>query len=362
MSGQTVAGRRPARKGARAKAGRTRRRTPAGSVGFARLRAFALRALTLRLLPPRMRRRVLMVLAASLLLAAGYQFWLRDSPLVAVENVKVTGLTTKDAARVRAALVSSAHTMTTLHVDHGELQRAIAAYPVVRALEVKADFPHKLEIHVIEHRPAAIVGGLPVAGDGTILRGLPVEGRLPEIAMRGKLDGDRLSDPVMVHAARVAGGAPAALRGRLQRIDMRSEQGIVVELRDGPELYFGDATHLRAKWIAAVRILADPEAEGARYIDVRLPGRPAAGGLPAQTLAPVAPAGSADQTAPMDAAPPSPGVDPATEQLAPPAATGEATDPAAGAPPTAQTAPAPTQPAPAPTDSTGAGGASPPSP
>ena len=58
-----------------------------------------------------------MVLAACLVLAAGYQFWLRDSPLVAVEDVKVTGLTTKDAARVRAALVSAAHTMTTLHVD-----------------------------------------------------------------------------------------------------------------------------------------------------------------------------------------------------------------------------------------------------
>ena len=64
-------------------------------------------------------------------------------------------------------------------------------------------------------------------------------------------------------------------------------------MRDGPELIFGDATRARAKWIAATRVLADPEAEGASYIDVRLPGRPAAGGLPAATLAPVAPAGTA---------------------------------------------------------------------
>jgi cell division protein FtsQ len=345
------------REGRRGPRGGTR--TGTASVGT--LRGLAFQVLALRVLPPRMRRRVFMLLAACLVLAAGFQFWLRDSSLVAVEQVKVTGLTTKDAPRVRAALASAAHTMTTLHVDQANLERAITAYPVVRALEVRPDFPHGLEIHVVEHRPAALVGGLPVAGDGTILRGLPVEGRLPEIDARGKLDGDRLSDPATLHAARVAGGAPAPLRGRLERIDGRAQLGIVVELRDGPELIFGDATHLRAKWIAAVRILADPEAAGASYIDVRLPGRPAAGGLPAETLAPVAPAGS--DAAPIGSTPPASGVDPATEQLGSPA-TGDQAAPAAGAPPTAQGAPPPAQtspqPAPAPTDSTGAGGVSPP--
>ena len=351
-SGQAVAGRRPAGKGARRKAaGGTRRRARGAAGGGAR--RFALRVLTLRLLPPRMRRHVLAVLAVCVVLAAGFQFWLRDSPLVAVEDVKVTGLTTKDAPRVRAALASAAHTMTTLHVDQADLERAIAAYPVVRALEVQADFPHGLEIHVVEHSPAALVDGVPVAGDGTVLRGLPVEGRLPEIDARGKLNGDRLSDPAALQAARVAGGAPAPLRGRLERIVVRAEEGIVVELRDGPELIFGDARHVRAKWIAAVRILADPEAAGASYIDVRLPGRPAAGGLPAGTLAPVAPAGSAELAPPTDPAPTAPGVDPATEQLAPPA-------PDTGAPPATEAPAQAAPPAPAAADPTGAGGVSPP--
>jgi cell division protein FtsQ len=345
--GHAVAGRRPA--GKRARTARRRRRAARCGV----LRAFAFRVLTLRLLPPRMRRRVLVVLALCVVLAAGFQFWLRDSSLVAVEQVKVTGLTTKDAPRVRAALASAARTMTTLHVDHADLERAIAAYPVVRALRVQADFPHRLEIHVLEHRPAAIVGGLPVAGDGTILRGLPVVGRLPEIDLPGKLDGDRLSNPAALHAAHVAGGAPAPLRGRLERIDLRAEKGIVVELRDGPELIFGDASHVRAKWIAAVRVLADPDASGASYIDVRLPGRPAAGGLPAETLAPVAPAGSAEPAAPAETAPSAPEVDPATEELAPPA-------PATAAPPASEGTAEPAPAAPAPTDSTGAGGVSPP--
>ena len=305
-------------------------------------------------LPPKLRRRLAAVLGIALLLAVGYQFWLRDSSLVSVEEVTVTGLTTKDAKRVRAQLVSAAHTMTTLHVERKELEEAIAAYPVVRSLEVSADFPHGLQIHVIEHRPAAVVGGLPVAGDGTLLRGLPIEGRLPRIDAKDNLRGNRLTAPAALHAARVAGGAPAALRARLERIEIRGQDGIVIELRDGPELIFGDATRVRSKWLAATRVLADPDAAGATYIDVRLPGRPAAGGLPATTLAPVAPAGE-EQLAPPDAAVPP--VDPTTEQLAPAPSTGT---PSAESQSTPQSVPQSAEPAPAPTDTTGAGGASPP--
>jgi cell division septal protein FtsQ len=223
------------------------------------------------------------------------------------------------------------------------------AYPVVRALEVRPDFPHGLQIHVVEHRPAALVGGLPVAGDGTILRGMPVEGRLPTIPARGDLHGNRLKDSTSLHAARVAGGAPAALRPRLEQVEMRGEDGIVVVVRDGPELIFGNATHVHAKWVAAVRVLADPDAAGASYIDVRLPGRPAAGGLPAETLSPVAPPGPTTATPPAIEAPADTTVDPATEQLAPPPETAPAP------------APATPQAAPPSADTTGAGGASPPS-
>jgi cell division protein FtsQ len=250
--------------------------------------------------------------------------------------------------------------MATLHVRREVLDQAIAAYPVVKTLQVTTDFPHKLGIHVVEYRPAALAGGLPVAGDGTILRGIPVESSLPKIEVRGSLHGNRLTDTTALHAARIAGTAPLPLRSRLELIEMRSQDGLVVQMRDGPELIFGDASHAHAKWIAATRVLADPEAEGASYIDVRLPGRPAAGGLPAATLAPVAPAGISDTTTPPATGAPTDQttVDPSAEQLAPAVPNG---DPATATPNTAAPAPQTTQPAPAPTDETGAGGASPPS-
>jgi cell division protein FtsQ len=57
------------------------------------------------------------------------------------------------------------------------------------------------------------------------------------------------------------------------------EQGLTAQLVRGPEVYFGDAGRLAAKWTATARVLADPSSKGATYLDVRVPERPAAGGL-----------------------------------------------------------------------------------
>jgi cell division protein FtsQ len=321
-----------------------------------------------------MRRHLLLAAATCLLLAAGYQFWLRDSTFVAVERVTVTGLSTSDAERVQVALSAAGRTMTTLNVDHEALERAVAGFPVVRELEVTTDFPHGLQIHVVEQVPAAIAvgdgGRVPVAGDGTILHGLPVEGRLPTVEVDGAFGVERLRSRSALDAAAVAGAAPAALRSRIATVDDQKDEGLLAELREGPELIFGDATRLRAKWAAAARVLADLEASGASYVDVRIPGRPAVGGLPAETIIPVAPAGSTSTTPPIAPA----GTVPPTTVPVDPAATGTTptadgtippadgtVPPAAGttpaAPVTEQPAPAaPTQPQPAAPVSGGEGG------
>jgi cell division protein FtsQ len=284
MSAATVAGRRRLSP-RRAAAGVARRVSP-------------------RELSPRVKRRLLALALLCIVLAAGYQFWLRDSSLVAVERVEVTGLTSADAARIRTALTGAARDMTTLHVDRAALDQVVAGYPVVRRLEIAPDFPHTLRVHVVEYEPAAIAvsdaGQVPVAGDGTILKGVRVQGRLPTIDVDGALGEGTLVDQTALGAAAVAGAAPALLRKRIENIDHRSDDGFVAELRDGPELLLGSATRLRAKWAAASRVLADLEARGATYVDLRLPDRPAVGGLAAPTVEPVAPLGSELGTTPID--------------------------------------------------------------
>jgi cell division protein FtsQ len=292
----------------------------AGAATVAGRRLEAIRAVRLPALSARLRHRLLALATLCLLLAAAYQFWFRDSWLVAVERVTVTGLTRDDAHRVRAALSAAARSMTTLHLDGDDLERVVEAYPIVKELELNPDFPHTLRIRVIEHDPAAVAhtdgGRVAVAGDGTVLQGLAGEERLPTITAQGTVRGGRLEDPAALAATRLAGAAPAALHRRVEKVRLRKRDGFVVLLRDGPELIFGEATRTRAKWTAAARVLADRTAAGATYVDLRLPGRPAAGGLPAETVTPVAPAGATGYAAPDGAAQtPAAPVPPATDGI-----------------------------------------------
>lgn len=255
----------------------------------------------------RTRRRLLAAVIVAALLVALYMLWLRDSSLVAVENVTVTGLTSDDAERVRVALASTAETMTTLHVDEARLQDAAAAFPIVARIEATPDFPHGMTVHVIEHRPAAfaVADGhkQPIAGDGSVLSGLPVKGDLPTIDLAVAMPQRQLGPGAARDAARVAGIAPPVIARRVDSLSREGgARGVVAELEDGTELIFGTPDQLAAKWAAAIRVLADEEAAGATYIDVRIAERPVAGGLPAATIAPVAPV-TETPSAPVESVP-----------------------------------------------------------
>jgi cell division protein FtsQ len=311
-------------------------RQPAAT--WARLRV----ALTL---DPRLRRRLLAGALIAALIGGLYFLWLRDSSLVAVEQVSVTGLTSRDSERLRAALTSTAETMTTLHVEPERLERAAAAFPVVAAIEVTRDFPHGLRIHVIEHRPAAVVEvdgrEVPIAGDGSVLAGMPVEGGLPAIELSIALPQRRLPPGAARDSARVAGGAPSVIARRLESVGREGgARGVVVQVEDGPEIVFGGADRIAAKWAAAVRVLADEEAAGAAYVDVRIPERPVAGGVAVETVTPVAPLGDTAADPSLAAPDPTTAAAPVDPTLAPPVA--PSVDGTADAPETVAPAPAPT--------------------
>jgi cell division protein FtsQ len=239
--------------------------------------------------PPRGRRplrrpplRAVAAFAAVLGVLGAAFAWLRDSPLVAVRTVTVTGVSGPDAPQVRDALVAAARDMTTLHVRKGELRTAVDAYPGVLGLETDADLPHGLRIAVRERNPVAtIVAGtqrVPVAADGTLMP-TSRSANLPEIAAKAVPgDGTRASAPDVRRGLAVLNAAPPALRARVRRVYV-GVHGITAPLRDGPTLYLGGSERLRAKWIAAATVLADRSSAGGTYLDLRLPERPAAGGL-----------------------------------------------------------------------------------
>ncbi len=209
--------------------------------------------------------------------------WLRDSGLVGVRQVEITGVTGSQAPEIREALTEAARDMTTLHVREASLRDAVQTYPVVRELHAEADFPHRLRITVNSYDPigAMELGGqtVAIARDGTVLDGTPTTG-LALISATGSAAGTKVSGSEASRLVRLLAAAPAQLRTRAQRA-YKGPNGLAVDLRDGPRLDFGDLVQVNAKWLAAAAVLADKDSQGASYVDLRLPERPVAGPLPA---------------------------------------------------------------------------------
>jgi len=234
----------------------------------------------------------LAALPALVALLAGGWLLLRDAGVVRVRDVYVTGIASSEEREVRAALEDAAREMTTLHVREDVLERAVARFPSVAGIEADARLPHTLLVEVRERRPVATLDAgshrVAVTADGRLLRGLRT-GPLPRVEVRAVPARARVKESRTLAALSVAATAPPALRVRVERIGA-GNRGLTLELRDGPAVVFGSDARARAKWAATARVLAEPGAAGASYLDVRIPERVAAGGLapiatpPAQSL------------------------------------------------------------------------------
>lgn len=230
----------------------------------------------------RVRLRVWLIVGAvaTLALVGGAWVWLRDSSLVAVERVSVTGVSGPDAGPIRLALGLAARNMTTLDVRVGQLRTAVAPYPVVKGLRVSTQFPHGMRIHVIEQLPvgAVVAAGQTIAAsaDGTLLHDVPT-GSLPTIPLPSLPGGSHVTDQTALDALTLLAATPQRLEARIDQVTTSPPHGLVVQLRSGPAIYFGAPTELGAKWVAATEVLATPSSAGAAYIDVTDPARPAAG-------------------------------------------------------------------------------------
>ena len=230
---------------------------------------------------PRPGPRTLVAVLALAALLVGAFFWVRQSPLVAVQRVTVTGVSGPDAGRIRSSLTEAAEGMSTMHLDNGRLHTAVAPYPIVRSLHASK-------------RLSAWPADLRAGGDprGGARRRRPAHDcrRRRDAAARHPSRGAVADNRDRGHAGRLAGhryrggprvgllaAAPYRMLAKVASATEASGQGLAVTLRDGPVIYFGADSQLSTKWRAAAAVLALPSSEGASYIDVTDPDRPAAG-------------------------------------------------------------------------------------
>jgi cell division protein FtsQ len=240
-------------------------------------------------------RRALPVLggiAAIVLLWFGYS-WFRDSSLVEVRHVEVSGLTSPDAPAIRRELIGAAKGMTTLHVEGGRLERSVSAYPIVHTITASPQFPSTLRIRVHEYEPVAHLAvpggekGIAVSSDGTLLPRI-AKATLPTVAVKSPPQRNGFESPRVRTLVEILAGVPRLLRPEVERAYL-GKSGILVAMRGGPTLEFGPPSRIAAKWASATRVLAARSSSGATTIDVRLPERPAASGF--ANVAPANPQG-----------------------------------------------------------------------
>lgn len=226
------------------------------------------------------RRRLVVIVIVLVALASAYWFWLRDSSLVTVDKVEVSGATVNQNA-IQRALDKAGRQMTTLHVQESVLIEALGRFPTVAAISTSADFPHTLKV-VIRERPPVAVATIEgkttgVSADGYALIGLDVSAfDLPSIS--ATLAEDGLVDEHGRAQAAIVGATPAPLEpGLVSAIWDDTYGGVLVDLSGAPQIRFGDGEDAKAKWAAAAALLADPGLGSPSYIDVSAPGRPVAG-------------------------------------------------------------------------------------
>jgi cell division protein FtsQ len=226
----------------------------------------------------RRRRRILAAGAVVVVLVA-VAWGVSMSPLLAVDTVQVRGTERLTAEAVEAAGgVHPGDAM--LWIDPGDALDAIEALPYVSDARLVREWPDTVRITVRERRPVGWVEG--PAGIALVDRA----GRVLEIVDAAPVGtpqviGAQLVPPPGGHVdARDAARVAAAL-APLTAVGTASveagEGGVVMRLRDGPEIRLGPATRVGVKLRAAFAVLDASPGVPTSYVDVSVPTNPVAG-------------------------------------------------------------------------------------
>jgi cell division protein FtsQ len=246
---------------------------------------------------------LLSIVVLAAVIAGGYML-VRNSSLVQVREVKIVGLSGYYDKEARSAVVNEATQMTTMNFDPTRIEEAAGGFVDVAGVKVETDFPHSATIYVDVRRPVLIarLNGRTVtlSQKGEVITAASSIAGLPHIEASGDVVNGRVTGGKALAAATLLGAAPDVLMRKVDGIKW-GKFGIVVSMEKGPDLYFGTSADAKLKWRDAATVLASDAATGASYLDLRVPGRPAIGGLGAApstvTGQPVVEEESTDETA-----------------------------------------------------------------
>jgi cell division protein FtsQ len=225
------------------------------------------------------RRRRLLVLGVVVAVLIAIAYGVSRSPLLAVDTLEVRGTSHLTATQVvDAAGVHDGDAM--VWIDTTAAVDGMEALPYVRDARLTREWPDTVRITVHERAPAAWVDGpggkTLVDRSGRVLETVPAAP--PGIP---QLLGAKVVPPPggivdAVGAARVAGALTGPAVAGTTSVEV-TDHGIVLHLRNGPEVRMGQATRVGVKIRAALAVLDAMQATLPTYVDVSVPTNPVAG-------------------------------------------------------------------------------------
>lgn len=196
---------------------------------------------------------------------------LLGSRLLVVRDVAVTGTERVTAQEVETAVAVETGTPL-IRVDLDGGRERVEGLDLVESATVTRGWPATLRVEVVERRPllAVRVGEeyRSVDRDGVRIEDSPTRpGNRPLVRVSGELE----DNAAVRAAADIVEGAPDSLLARIQLIDARDTDEIMIELGDGSVVEWGDSEATADKSdILRVLMREHPSQEG-RVYDVGTP-------------------------------------------------------------------------------------------
>ena len=208
----------------------------------------------------------------------------RDTSLLAVHDIRVTGASARVERQVERALQPLLGT-SLLRVGTTDVAERLVAIPDVETVTIDRSFPHGLQVSLTTARRVAVLrqgrAAYVVSERARILAAAPrdISPALPRIWVPTAVDlsvGATVGDPLTAAAVHAA---TAVFRTGIGGLRVRSVQAgddrLTYTLRNGFEVRLGTLQQVPLKLAIARRILAQGGVE--RYVDVSVPERPVAG-------------------------------------------------------------------------------------
>jgi len=232
-------------------------------------------------------RRSIAIGFAALAVALGGYLIARESPLFAIDRIKVGGGSPQVARQVHSALASLVG-RPLVGLDGSAVLAKVDALPTVVSASYDRAFPHTLRITVVPERPAAVLRrgseSWLVSMRGRVMERLPATAlpRFPRIWLSTRTS-VRTGTELTAAGAATAAHAVGLAGGFAAQIASASYVGgaLVFRLRSGVEVLLGDGAAIRLK-VAVVDHMLALLPSGSTFVDVSNPGRAVSGiGAPA---------------------------------------------------------------------------------